>query len=202
MGVFKTELMHLLPSNTHLLNAIWSYRHKRSPIGEILKHKARLCVDGSQQEHGRDYWEKYAPVTSWSTVHLLLLLSNIMNLRSCQVDYTQAFPQAPLSDLVFMKIPQGWYVDNDGIMKPHSDPKHHDRTHYIRLLRNLYGCKQAARNWFKYLTTGLLGHGFTQSKIDPCLFLRHDVIMVVYMDDYYLGRRITKNSDTKTITMV
>jgi hypothetical protein len=165
MGVFKTELMHLLPSNTHLLNAIWSYRHKRSPIGEILKHKARLCVDGSQQEHGRDYWEKYAPVTSWSTVHLLLLLSNIMNLRSCQVDYTQAFPQAPLSDLVFMKIPQGWYVDNDGIMKPHSDPKHHDRTHYIRLLRNLYGCKQAARNWFKYLTTGLLGYGFTHPRL-------------------------------------
>jgi hypothetical protein len=149
------------------------------------------------------------------------------------VDYTQVFPQAPLSDPIFMCIPQGWFVDANGELKPHDDPRYQDRTHFIRLCKNLYGCKQAARNWFKYLTTGLLGHGFVQSKTDPCLFLRHDVLMVVYTDESlifanddptidtlltalhqtykledqgtvndYLGIRITKNPNDKSITMV
>jgi hypothetical protein len=75
----------------------------------------RLCVDGSQQQHERDFWETYAPVVSWSTVHLVLLLSSILNPKSRQVDYTQAFPQAELSDPVFMRMPQGWYLDDASI---------------------------------------------------------------------------------------
>jgi hypothetical protein len=80
MGVFAIKSMASKPPNAKLLSSIWSYRRKRSPIGTILKYKACLCIDGSKQEHGRDYWETYAPVISWSTVRLLLLLSSILNL--------------------------------------------------------------------------------------------------------------------------
>lgn len=78
-----------------------------------------------------------------------------------------------------MRLPQGWYADNNGILHQHSDPKFHDTKHFIQLQHNLYGCKQAARNWFRHLTQGLLAEGFKQSKIDPCLFLRQDCIMVI-----------------------
>jgi len=74
-------------------------------------------------------------------------------------------------------------VNSDGKLTPHTDPKHHDTTHFIRLKKNLYGCKQAARNWFQFLKQGILAQGFTQSAIDPCLFLRSDCIMVIYTDD-------------------
>jgi len=50
-------------------------------------------------------------------------------------------------------------------------------------MKNLYGCKQAARNWFQFLKQGLLKEGFVQSKNDPCLYLRNDCILVVYTDD-------------------
>jgi hypothetical protein len=80
-------------------------------------------------------------------------------------------------------MPQGWFTTKEGNLQPHHDPTYHDHDHCIQLKKNLYGCKQAARNWFKYLSTGLLAHGFTQSKIDLCLFLCHDCIMVVYTDD-------------------
>jgi hypothetical protein len=73
MDVFEVLPFHTKPPRAKLLNTIWSYRRKRSPVGTILKHKARLCVDDSQQLHGRDFWETYAPVVSWSTVCLLLL---------------------------------------------------------------------------------------------------------------------------------
>jgi hypothetical protein len=59
-----------------------------------------------------------------------------------------------------MRMPQGWYVNDEGQLAPHPDPKFHDDKHYIQLRKNLYGCKQAARNWFAYLTQGLFAHGF------------------------------------------
>jgi hypothetical protein len=107
---------------------------------------------------------------------MLLLLSNVLNLQTWQVDYTQAFPQAELEDPVFMHIPQGWYIKN-GQLTQHENPKFNDVSHYMKLKRNLYGCKQAAHNWFKHLTKGLLRHGFMQSNTDTCLFLRKDCIL-------------------------
>jgi len=52
----------------------------------------------------------------------------------------------------------------------------------MKLKQNLYGCKQAANNWFRNLTKGLLKRGFTQPKTDQCLFLSNDCILVVYAD--------------------
>jgi hypothetical protein len=178
--VFEVKPISQKPPKARILSSIWSYRRKRSPLGKILKHKTRICVDGSQQEFGRDFWEVYAPVVSWSTIHLMLLLSSILNLKERQVDFTQAFPQAPLEDPVYMKVPQGWYIDDSGTLVQHSDPTHNDGSHFLQLKRNLYGCKQAARNWFRHLTQGLLKEGFRQSTSDPCLFLRQDCILIVY----------------------
>jgi hypothetical protein len=193
-GLTKMDVFDLLPiaqkpTQARLLSSIWSYRRKRNPIGDIVKWKARLCVDGSQQVHGRDYWETYASVVSWASVRLLLLLSTILNLKSRQVDYTQAFPQAPLDDPVYMRLPQGFYVAPDHTLQQHSDPTYHDRSHFIKLKRNLYGCKQAARNWFAHLKKGLISLGFTPSKIDPCLYFRHDCILAVYNDNCLIFAR-------------
>lgn len=85
-----------------------------------------------------------------------------------------------------MKVPQGWYVDSSGNLVQHANPKYNDNTHFLRLKKNLYGCKQAARNWFRHLSEGLRCEGFHQSETDSCLFLRDDCIVVVYVDDCLL----------------
>ena len=105
--VFEYRSMADLPPRARLLNAIWSYHCKHRPDGYLLKHKSRICADGSQQQYGIDYWETYAPVIHWSTIRMVLVLSALLRLKSRQVDYTQAFPQAPLDDDIFMRIPQG-----------------------------------------------------------------------------------------------
>jgi hypothetical protein len=172
-----------LPPRARLLSSIWSYRRKRLPNGVLVKYKARLCVNGKEQAFGRDYWETYAPVAAWSTIRFLLYLSTILNLKTRQVDYTSAFPQAALDIPVYMKVPQGWFVSAGGELRQHEDPKYQDASHYLRLKKNLYGCKQAARNWFRHLKDGLLKAGFTQSTTDTCLFLRDDCIIIIYVDD-------------------
>lgn len=96
-----------LPPKAKLISSIWSYRRKRLPNGVLLKDKSRICINGKEQELDHDYWETYAPVASWSTICLLMLLSSIMDLKTRQVDYTQAFPQAKLGDPVFITVLQG-----------------------------------------------------------------------------------------------
>jgi len=71
MCVFAYKTIETLPTCARLLSSIWSYRRKWKPNGKLQKHKARICVVGSQQALGRDYWETYAPVVSWSTVRLV-----------------------------------------------------------------------------------------------------------------------------------
>ena len=83
-----------------------------------------------------------------------------------------AFPQAPLEDEVYMDLPKGVMSANQGA-----------KNYALRLRKNLYGLRQAAMNWFEHLKTGLIKRGFRQSTIDPCLFTKDDMILLVYVDD-------------------
>jgi hypothetical protein len=88
-----------------------------------------------------------------------------------------------------VRLPQGWHISSDNtlcMVQPHPDPKFHDTTHFIQLKCNLYGCKQAAHNWYQHLSQGLLAEGFTQSKTDPYLYLHQDRLMVFYTDDFLI----------------
>jgi hypothetical protein len=58
----------------------------------------------------------------------------------------QAFLQATLEDPVYLKPPQGWFVDDQGKLEQHSDPKFNDMKHFLCLKRNLFGMKQAVKN--------------------------------------------------------
>ena len=60
---------------------------------------------------------------------------------------------------------------------------------YALLLHgNVYGQKQAARVWYKYLESRLVQRaGFTKSKVDDCIFYKGNIIYVLYTDDSVLS---------------
>ena len=161
-----------LPPDARLIRLIWSFKRKRNSLGELLKHKARLCVHGGMQQKGIDYWHTYAPVVNWSTVKIVLTLTQLAGWCSCQIDYILAFLQAPIDTDIYCYLPTGFHI-KDG-----------DNSEFVlKLEKNLYGTKQAAANWYEMLKEGLNKEGFKTSKIDLCLFLRHDAIIVTYVDD-------------------
>ena len=90
------------------MDSTWAFRKKRYPDGSLKKYKARFCVRSDQQIEGVDVFETYAPVVSWITVRLLLVLSVVMALCTQQVDYTNAFCQAPLDQTVYVELPRGF----------------------------------------------------------------------------------------------
>jgi len=112
MNSWRYQCISSLPPNAQIINSIWSYCCKRTMDSHLLKHKVQLCTDRCQQQYGVDFFKSYAPVITWTTVHLVLLLSVLLNLHCCQVNFTQAFPQAAIDTPVFLCMPAGWqYTD-------------------------------------------------------------------------------------------
>ena len=162
-----------VPEAHNILRAVWSHRRKTTPDGRVYRHRSRICVDGSQQKEGVDYFETYSPVVMWSTLRLLFIVGIINGWKSRKVDYVQAFPQATLdkNEHVYMHLPAGYDVDGD-------------RSKYVlKLKKNLYGLKQASFNWSEMLKSGLIEMGFKPSKVDPCVYYKDDIICAVYVDD-------------------
>jgi hypothetical protein len=129
-------------------------------------------VNGSRQIQGIEYMESFAPVVQWSTIRMVNTLPSMHNLKGKQIDFTQAFPQAKLKEDIFLRFPAGFENKNDNWA--------------LKLKRNLYGLVQASRNWFLKLSAIYERLGFKQSKSDTCLFLRKDMIIVLYTDDCLL----------------
>jgi len=153
----------------------WTFRRKRYPDGRTKKHKGRFCLRGDLQVDGVDVFDTYAPVVTSSTVRLILVIAMTLGLHTRCIDFTNAFVHAILkpNENIFLELPKGW-EDTDVV-----DP-------ILHLRRSLYGDKEAPRRFFECLKEALLGIGFEQSKFDPCLFLRADVILVSYVDDCVL----------------
>jgi hypothetical protein len=172
----------LMPDDMKTIMSIWSFKRKRLPDGQLSKHKARLCAHGGMQQWGVNYWETYAPVVNWISVRFLLIISEIAGLDTKALDFVLAFPQADLDTPVYMEIPIGIAID--GIDQ--------NRAYVLRLKKSLYGLKQASNNWYSCLKTALENRGFKESLADPCVFMRANMVILVYVDDCVL---IGKDSD-------
>ena len=169
-----------VPKGMRVLDMVWAMRHKRHiDTREVYKWKAWLNVHGGQQQCGINYWETYAPVVTWQTIHFFFVLAIIRNWRIHQIDFVLAYTQAPAEVPLYMKFPQGYnnkYLP-DGVTKG---------SHILKLLCSIYGNKAAGRVWNKYLDKGLREVGFEPNKIDPCLYYKGGVILLVNVDDCIL----------------
>ena len=52
-----------------------------------------------------------------------------------------------------------------------------------KLLKNIYGTKQAGRIWNKQIHSGLLERGYVHSSSDPCVYYIQDTVFLLYVDD-------------------
>ena len=94
------------------------------------------------------------------------------NYTTKQLDFAQAFPQVPILKTQFVELPKGIKIQNVD-----------SKTHVFEALRNIYGGKDAGRQWFLYLCGELLDIGFKQSENDECIFYCGKVVFVLYSDD-------------------
>ena len=143
------------------------FRRKRSPDGEIKKYKGRFCVRGDLQDKVED---TFAPVVGWATTRLVLILSLLWGWETCSIDFSNAFVHAALKQPIWIHLPRGFVS------------KHGPKT-CLRLKRSVYGTQIAPRLWYECCSGALVELGLKKSEYDPCLFYKHDMMVVLYVDD-------------------
>ena len=136
------------------------FRNKLDEHGTIIRNKARLVVQGYNQEEGIDYDENFAPVARIEAIRLLIAFASHMEFTLYQMDVKSAFLNGLLQEEVFVKQPPG-YENNDF------------PDHVYKLDKALYGLKQAPRAWYDRLSKFLLSHGYSRGKIDNTLFFKN-----------------------------
>ena len=76
-----------LPTSANIIRLIWIFKRKEKPFGELIKHKARLCVPSGIQREGIDFHNTFAHVVNWSTVRLIFIMADMAGWESRQIDY-------------------------------------------------------------------------------------------------------------------
>jgi len=107
-----------------------------------------------------DYFDTYSPVAKHTTIRLVLALASLNNWHLHQLHVNNAFLHGDLQEDVYMDIPPGVSAT-----KPHQ---------CCKLLKSLYGLKQASRKWYEKLASLLIAHGYKQASADHSLFIKHN----------------------------
>lgn len=108
----------------------------------------------------------------------VIALAAIQKWHIHQLDISNAFLNGDLTEEVYMNLPLGY---KPKVTQSTSQPI------VCKLIKSLYGLKQASRQWNVKLRDILKLLGFTQSKADYSLFTKvkdHTMlVLLVYVDD-------------------
>ena len=159
-GTFRDEQY----TGQRLHRLLWTYKVKADGTP-----KARLCIDGRQQDPST-YDNISSPTMRLTSFRTLLSVAAQNHWGIDADDATQAFVNAfrPEDKPLWASYPQG--------------RRNHGRC--LKVLRHLYGSHDAAMGWFDLLKDHLVNdHKMTQSRNDKCYFYRDDLHVVVHVDD-------------------
>ena len=144
---------------------MWVFTYKLDADGYLLKYKARLVVRGDLQRYKNE--DTYAATLAARVFRLAMAIAAYFDLEIYQFDAVNAFTNAFLDEVVYVKYP-------DGFERPGS---------VLRVIRALYGLVRSPLLWFKDFTAALISMGLTQVDEVPCLFVNSSLIVFFYVDD-------------------
>ncbi|MBW0535573.1 hypothetical protein O181_075288 [Austropuccinia psidii MF-1] len=165
------DIVDLDPSYK-LVGTTWVFKTKKNHLNEVVEHKARLCAQGFTQTAGIDFDKTYSPTGRLNSLRTLIAFAASNGLFFHQIDIKSAFLNAPLSETVYLSLPQGLSEDK--------------RKFCLRLNKAIYGLKQAPLAWYERLRCWLATVGFKACTLDPCVFYRqgdHPLWLYVHVDD-------------------
>ncbi|MDR3547533.1 MAG: reverse transcriptase domain-containing protein [Candidatus Pacebacteria bacterium] len=171
-----------LPPGRKAIGTRLVFKKKFGADGKVERYKARLVVQGYAQREGVDYnlLEISAPVLGYPSLRVVLAIVAALDLELDHLDVETAFLNAPMKEEIYIKLPPGLaaIIGSSGT-----------ETVY-RLVKSLYGCMQAGRNWNEDLDMTIVGIGYTRCRSDTCIYVKTSrsgkpILVPVYVDDIF-----------------
>ena len=144
---------------------------------------------GYTQKEGIDYEETFSPVAMLKSIRILLSIAASLDYEIWQMDVKTAFLNGYLNEDIYMSQP-------DGFVETGQEQK------VCKLLKSIYGLKQASRSWNLRFDEIIKTYGFEQNIDEPCVYKLINeqtvVFLVLYVDDILLiGNNVKVLTDVK-----
>lgn len=146
------------PRDVNILESRWVYAYKLGADGQNTIYKARLVAKGFKQRPGEDFNETFAPTMHKSSLLTLLAIAAQEDLEIEHLDIKTAFLNGDLEEEIYMHPPEGFPPQKAG--------------NVWKLMKSIYGLKQAARMWYKKFKSSLDEMGFQRTNSDHAVFIR------------------------------
>ncbi|GJU14738.1 retrovirus-related pol polyprotein from transposon TNT 1-94 [Tanacetum coccineum] len=164
--------------NMTIIGTKWVFRNKLDEKGVVSQNKARLVVQGYNQQEGIDYDETYAPVARLESIRILLAYAYALDFKLFQMDVKSAFLNGFINEEVYVAQPPR-FIDFEKL------------DHVYKLKKALYGLKQAPKAWYDRLEAFLIKHEYKMGMVDNTLFTKKKssnlIIVQIYVDDIIFG---------------
>ena len=167
------EIVDLL-SGAKTRGCKWVFKRKLKPYGSIVIYKARLVAKYFKQKKGVDYFETCDSVTRISSIRVLIALTSIHNLMIHQIDIKIAFLNRELEEEIYTDQPKECMVLGE-------------EKKVCRVVKSLYGLKQASKQWQSKFVHVLISNGFSINDTDKFIFSKVEnnscIFICLYVDD-------------------
>nr|GEY36373.1 ribonuclease H-like domain-containing protein [Tanacetum cinerariifolium] len=90
------------PASIHMFRSMWLFKHKFHADGTLSRYKACLVANGSSQQQGVDFNERFSPVIKPTTIRTVLSLAVSHQWPIHQLDVKNAFLKDDLSKTIYM----------------------------------------------------------------------------------------------------
>ena len=162
------------PPEALIVDSLWVHVWKYGAEGE-LKAKSRLVAQGQTQVEGVhfDGSALYVPSVSREGLRAFFAIAVALGLYIHLVDFCTAYLNGVLACEIYMRTPDG-FVDRFGP--------------YVKLLRTIYGLRQAGRAWYELLHNLLVELDFECVNVAFGIYRcvradGHVIFIAIYVDD-------------------
>jgi len=178
LQVFALVPRSAVPCEKRLLKGKLVCKRKRDDNGNIIWYKVHYVAKGYAQLPGIDFTKTTAPTARLESFRSLLHLAATLQWDVQHFDIKTAFLHGVLPDdeTAYMEQPPGFEVPGK-------------ETWVMRLMKSIYGMRQASRRWNETFHKAIEELGFSRVPCEWCVYSRHTptgtVIFCVHVDDIF-----------------
>jgi hypothetical protein len=166
-----------LSKGHQVFGCMWVFIYKTDKHGILQKCKARLVVCGNQQKPG-DLPTRATTLAATAFRTLMAIVAKF-DPETLQVNAVNAFVNADLDELVYMRIPPEFPLKNQ----------------VLRLNKALYGLRRSPLLWQKELLKALKLMGFKPISQEPCIIIKREMVVFYFVDDIVFYYRKSAESE-------